>query len=151
MCIRDRHHRDHVRPHVTADDRPDAALQKQDAVVALAQRLLQASGVLRAVGVAAVSYTHLDVYKRQLSILREEHGFRGYIHAKAVPGTSPELVQQPGHLANRMSVNMELPSPNSLQLLAPQKDKQRIIAPMRQIRDNIAVDKDCLLYTSRCV
>jgi len=77
-----------------------------------------------------------------LSILREEHGFRGYIHAKAVPGTSPELVQQLGHLADRMSVNMELPSQKSLQLLAPQKDKQRIIAPMRQIRDNIAVDKD---------
>ena len=77
-----------------------------------------------------------------LSLLREEHGFRGYIHAKAVPGTSPELVQQLGHLADRMSVNMELPSQRSLALLAPEKDKQQIIAPMQQIRDNIAVDKD---------
>ena len=77
-----------------------------------------------------------------LQILREEHGFRGYIHAKAVPGTSPELVDQLGHLADRMSVNMELPSQKSLQLLAPEKNKQHIIAPMRQIRDNIAVDKD---------
>ena len=52
LVVAPEHHRDHVRPHVTADDRPDAALQKQDAVVALAQRLLQAGGVLRAVGVA---------------------------------------------------------------------------------------------------
>ncbi|MEG0301956.1 putative DNA modification/repair radical SAM protein [Gordonibacter sp.] len=77
-----------------------------------------------------------------LTLLRTEHGFRGYIHAKAVPGVSPELLDQLGHLADRMSVNLELPSQKSLQLLAPQKDKQRILAPMRQIRDNIAVDKD---------
>ncbi|HIY84549.1 putative DNA modification/repair radical SAM protein [Rubneribacter sp.] len=79
---------------------------------------------------------------RTLAILREEHGFRGYIHAKAVPGTSPELIQKLGHLADRMSVNLELPSQKSLRLLAPDKDKQRIIAPMRQIRDGIAEDKD---------
>ena len=56
-----------------------------------------------------------------LSLLREEHGFRGYIHAKAVPGTSPELVQQLGHLADRMSVNMELPSQRSLALARPRE------------------------------
>ncbi|BAK44275.1 putative DNA modification/repair radical SAM protein [Eggerthella sp. YY7918] len=77
-----------------------------------------------------------------LTILRTEYRFNGYIHAKAVPGTSPELIDTLGHLADRMSVNMELPSQKSLQLLAPEKDKQHIIAPMRQIRDNIAVDKD---------
>lgn len=77
-----------------------------------------------------------------LAILRNEHGFRGYIHAKAVPGTSPELIDELGHLADRMSVNMELPSQKSLHLLAPDKSKQHILAPMRQIRDNIAVDKD---------
>lgn len=77
-----------------------------------------------------------------LSILRSEYGFRGYIHAKAVPGTSPELVDELGHLADRISVNMELPSQKSLHLLAPDKSKQHILAPMRQIRDNIAVDKD---------
>ena len=98
--------------------------------------LFLSSGVIR-----NPDYT-TELMIQTLSILREEHGFRGYIHAKAVPGTSPELVQQLGHLADRMSVNMELPSQKSLQLLAPQNDKQRIIAPMRQIRDNIAVDKD---------
>lgn len=65
-----------------------------------------------------------------LSILRNEYKFRGYIHAKAVPGTSPELVEQLGHLADRMSVNMELPSHQSLALLAPDKSKQNIVAPI---------------------
>ena len=77
-----------------------------------------------------------------LSILRCEYGFRGYIHAKAVPGTSPELVEQLGRLADRLSVNLELPSQESLRLLAPQKSKQQILAPMKQIRDSIAQDKE---------
>ncbi len=77
-----------------------------------------------------------------LSILRGEYRFRGYIHAKAVPGTSPDLIAQLGHLADRMSVNMELPSQKSLSLLAPEKTKQHILAPMAQIRNDIAEDKD---------
>ena len=84
-----------------------------------------------------------------LSILRNEYGFRGYIHAKAVPGTSPELVDQLGHLADRLSVNLELPSQESLRLLAPQKSKQQILAPMRQIRDNIAQDKESRALAKR--
>lgn len=77
-----------------------------------------------------------------LAILRHEYGFRGYIHAKAVPGTSSELIARLGHLADRMSVNMELPSQKSLQLLAPEKSKQNILAPMYQIKNDIAEDKD---------
>ena len=79
---------------------------------------------------------------RTLQILREEHRFNGYIHAKAVPGASPELVDRLGRLADRMSVNMELPSQKSLQLLCPQKSKQSILAPMRQIRDSSAEDAE---------
>ena len=79
---------------------------------------------------------------RTLQLLRDHHRFRGYIHAKAVPGTSPELIDRLGHLADRMSVNLELPSQTSLSLLCPQKTKQRIIAPMRQIRDNMAQDRE---------
>ena len=77
-----------------------------------------------------------------LRILRDEYGFRGYIHAKAVPGTSPELIDRLGHLADRMSVNLELPSQKSLALLCPQKRKQQLLAPMRQIRDSMAEDSD---------
>lgn len=77
-----------------------------------------------------------------LSILRNEYQFRGYIHAKAVPGTSPELIEKLGHLADRLSVNMELPSQKSLALLAPGKSKQSIVAPMKQIKGSIAEDRD---------
>ena len=77
-----------------------------------------------------------------LRILREEYGFRGYIHAKAVPGTSPELVNRIGYLADRMSVNLELPSQKSLGLLAPEKSRQSILSPMRQISDSIAEDSE---------
>ena len=77
-----------------------------------------------------------------LRILGEEYGFRGYIHAKAVPGTSSDLLAALGLLADRISVNMELPSSESLALLCPNKTRDSIVAPMRQIREGIAEDRD---------
>ena len=77
-----------------------------------------------------------------LRILREEYGFRGYIHAKAVPGTSSDLLAALGLLADRISVNMELPSSQSLALLCPNKTRDSIVAPMCQIREGIAEDRD---------
>lgn len=71
---------------------------------------------------------------RALHILRGRYRFNGYIHAKAIPGTSPELVEQLGLLADRLSINIELPSETGLKLLAPEKTKQAILTPMRQIR-----------------
>ena len=73
-----------------------------------------------------------------LRILRREYQFYGYIHAKAIPGASPGLLSQLGLLADRMSVNIELPSEPSLQLLAPDKKKADILAPMGFLRDGIA-------------
>ncbi len=80
-----------------------------------------------------------------LRILREEYRFNGYIHAKAIPGTSPELVQQLGLLADRLSVNIELPSQEGLQTLAPDKTKQAILRPMGFIRDQSAQNKEELV------
>ena len=77
-----------------------------------------------------------------LRILREEYGFRGYIHAKAVPGTSSDLLAALGLLADRISVNMELPSSESLELLCPNKTRDSIVTPMRQLREGIAEDRD---------
>ena len=77
-----------------------------------------------------------------LRILREEYGFRGYIHTKAVPGTSSDLLAALGLLADRISVNMELPSSESLALLCPNKTRDSIVAPMCQIREGIAEDRD---------
>lgn len=68
-----------------------------------------------------------------LRILRKEYHFNGYIHAKAIPGADPLLVERLGLLADRLSVNIELPSEASLGLLAPDKHKAGILRPMGQI------------------
>ena len=80
-----------------------------------------------------------------LRLLRQDYGFNGYIHAKAIPGTSPELVYQLGLLADRLSVNMELPSECGLQKLAPDKNKQAILKPMGLIRDKTIESKQELI------
>lgn len=72
-----------------------------------------------------------------LRILREEYLFSGYIHAKAIPGADTALIFQLGMLADRISVNIELPSQNSLQLLAPDKTKYSILKPMGYIKERI--------------
>lgn len=77
-----------------------------------------------------------------LSLLRREYNFWGYIHAKAIPGADPLLTYRLGCLADRLSVNIELPSESSLRLLAPDKAKQDILTPMAQIRDGIHLSKN---------
>lgn len=72
-----------------------------------------------------------------LRILRQEYRFAGYIHAKAIPGTDSALIAQLGMLADRMSVNIELPSQASLRLLAPDKSKHAIFTPMGYIENRI--------------
>lgn len=69
-------------------------------------------------------------------LLRQKHKFNGYIHLKVIPGCASNLVQEAGLLADRMSVNIELPSEASLNRLAPQKSKKGILAPMKQIGEN---------------
>ena len=101
--------------------------------------LFLSSGVLR-----NADYTTEQMI-RALRILRQEYGFNGYIHAKAIPGTSPELVQQLGLLADRMSVNIELPSQQGLQTLAPDKTREAILRPMSLIRDKVLESKQELV------
>lgn len=74
-------------------------------------------------------------------ILRNEYNFNGYIHCKTIPGCSKELIDKLGNLVDRMSINIELPSNNSLKLLAPQKEKTGIITPMTYISNNIKTNK----------
>ncbi len=77
-----------------------------------------------------------------LTLLREEYGFAGYIHAKSIPGADPLLVSRLGQLADRISVNIELPSANSLALLAPEKGREAILRPMSQIHNAIQVSRE---------
>ena len=99
-------------------------------------------GLFLSSGVIATPDYTTELMVDTLSILRRDHGFRGYIHAKAVPGTSQELVERLGRLADRISVNLELPSMKSLALLAPQKTRTDIFGPMRFIRDSISEDNE---------
>lgn len=76
-----------------------------------------------------------------ISLLRNEYKFNGYIHAKVIPGASGALVESLGLLADRLSVNIEFPSEQSLVTLAPNKTKKAILAPMRQIGDGQVQNK----------
>lgn len=93
--------------------------------------LFLSSGVLK-----SPDYT-MERMIESLRILREEYRFAGYIHVKTIPGASRELITRLGLLADRMSVNIELPSQESLRLLAPDKSKQTILAPMGYIHEQI--------------
>lgn len=74
--------------------------------------------------------------------LRTEERFNGYIHLKAIPGASPELLQEAGLYADRLSVNMELPTEQSLQLLAPEKKQEDVLRPMTYLKDAIVANRD---------
>lgn len=69
--------------------------------------------------------------------LRQVYSFNGYIHLKSIPGASQELVNEAGLYSDRMSVNIEIPNEQSLQLLAPEKDFQSVFTPMRYIQQGM--------------
>lgn len=72
-----------------------------------------------------------------LRLLRYKYGFSGYIHAKIIPGVSQELLHEIGLVADRLSVNIEMPTARSLQAFAPQKKPKEIFTPMRQITNSL--------------
>ena len=82
---------------------------------------------------------------RCLELLRHHYRFNGYIHAKTIPGTDPELVQRLGLLADRLSVNIELPSEQGLQTLAPNKTRKAIFRPMGLITSTLRENKEELV------
>ena len=89
----------------------------------------------------------MELMIEALRILREEYHFNGYIHAKTIPGADPMLVERIGRLADRLSVNIELPSETSLTTLAPDKKKTAILRPMGQIAVQSAQSKkEMVLY-----
>jgi putative DNA modification/repair radical SAM protein len=69
--------------------------------------------------------------------LRTEHHFNGYIHLKTIPGACDELVKEAGLYADRLSINVEMPTEQSLKLLAPDKNRDDMIRPMKFLRDAI--------------
>jgi putative DNA modification/repair radical SAM protein len=74
--------------------------------------------------------------------LRTEHRFNGYIHLKTIPGASDELLKEAGLYADRLSVNIEMPTKESLKLLAPDKNQADMIRPMQYIQQAIKINKE---------
>ena len=90
------------------------------------------------------NYT-MELIYRTLFLLRKKYRFNGYVHVKAIPGADGELIRLTGFLADRMSVNLELPTAEGLQNLAPNKHRKTILTPMRQIQNGITENKDELV------
>lgn len=90
--------------------------------------LFLSSGIIR-----SPDYT-MEQVVRVAQLLREEHGFRGYIHLKTIPDASPELLAEAGRYADRLSINVELPTEQALQRLAPEKDLPGIRRSMGRMR-----------------
>ncbi len=89
----------------------------------------------------------MEMIYRTLFLLRKQYRFNGYVHVKAIPGADPRLIQMTGYLADRMSVNLELPTAEGLRHLAPNKHRKNILTPMRQIQNGIKENKnDLVLY-----
>ena len=79
----------------------------------------------------------MELLFQTLYLLRTRYEFNGYIHVKAIPGADPRLIELTGYLADRMSINLELPTAEGLRTLAPCKSRQTILRPMRQIQNGI--------------
>lgn len=84
----------------------------------------------------------MELLLKSIKRLREEENFNGYIHVKAIPGANKSLIEETGKYVDRMSVNIELPSSESLKLLAPQKTKESIIKPMGLIKSGIIQNQE---------
>lgn len=84
----------------------------------------------------------MELIYRTIWLLRNRYRFNGYVHVKAIPGADPEVIQRTGYLADRMSVNLELPTAEGLRSLAPNKHRRNILAPMRQIQNGIQANRN---------
>ena len=105
--------------------------------------LFLSSGILK-----SPDYT-MELIYAALYRLRYVCNFQGYIHVKAIPGADERLIRMTGFLADRMSVNMELPTAESLRLLAPHKSRKNILAPMRFVQEEMKENRqEIMLYRS---
>ena len=105
--------------------------------------LFLSSGILK-----SPDYT-MELIYAAVYRLRHVCNFQGYIHVKTIPGADERLIRMTGFLADRMSVNMELPTAESLRLLAPHKSRKNILAPMRFVQEKMKENQqELMLYQS---
>ena len=98
--------------------------------------LFLSSGIMK-----SPDYT-MELLIESLRLVRQEYRFNGYIHVKGIPGADPALIKALGHLTDRMSVNIELPSEKSLVNVAPDKNKNAILGPMSYVKNTIGQAKE---------
>lgn len=97
--------------------------------------LFLSSGIMK-----SPNYT-MELIYATLYKLRTEYRFQGYIHVKAIPGADQEIIRRVGFLADRMSVNLELPTAEGLRKLAPHKNRKNILTPMRLVQNQMTENK----------
>ncbi len=98
-------------------------------------------GLFLSSGIISSPDITMELIYQVLFKLRNSHGFRGYIHVKGIPGASEELIEKVGYLADRMSINLELPTAEGLRQFAPGKTREKILIPMKQIQKQIQVER----------
>ena len=122
-----------------SNDRP-RAIFTVDEIVSLTMDFYRRNYIeglfLSSAVIASPDYT-MELLVQVAEKLRYVEKFHGYIHLKAIPGASQELIQRAGQLADRLSINLELPSEQSLHRLAPDKTRQNLLMPMHQIHQGI--------------
>ncbi len=94
-------------------------------------------GLFLSSGITGTPNQTMEMIWQVVYKLRNVYHFRGYINVKGIPGADPVLIQKTGYLADRMSVNLELPTADGLKKLAPNKHRKNILTPMRQIQQGI--------------
>ena len=127
-----------------SNDTPRAMLTPEEIVLLTIEfyRRNYIEGLFLSSGIVKSPDYTTELLIRTAKLLREREHFNGYIHMKGIPGTDPKLLNELGRYVDRVSVNIELPSEKSLHLLAPQKTKQAIMAPMKFFRDSIRENKE---------
>ena len=96
-------------------------------------------GLFLSSGVFKDPNTTMERLVRVAKKLRTEERFNGYIHLKTIPGASEELIHEAGLYADRLSVNLEIPTKEGLKLLAPEKDHRQMLTPMQQVKNELAM------------
>jgi len=111
------------------------------AEVAVRQATRQNHGVfITSATLKTPDYTE-ELIIQTLKIIRKDMGYKGYVHAKVMPGTDPKLIWEAGLYANRLSVNIEVAKSEGYKMVAKNKNKNNILTPMSQIHDMIQMNR----------
>ena len=99
-------------------------------------------GLFLSSGVIKNPHYTMELILETVRLLREKYDFKGYIHVKSIPGADEDLILRTGYYADRMSCNLELPTAEALKKLAPNKNRQLILQPLRQVQKGILQNKE---------